>query len=287
MKRLPLYIITNMDSTNSNLVRMSHEKAVVDVNVPEKHKMSFAKVLERDYEHETFGFSQRILTLDAIAIDDWEMQLTNMRDCTMDTCIGIATHDKSCHFPGNSFNYSSHRLLFIEFKLDCVSPTRVKSSDLKRKVSHTRSIFAGNPLDRADIFIFPKHLASPYKNTFNRLRLEANKKDYINWEALSPEEFNNYIAFEEDIPYQPINSRENIEQSLSMALKSGDINELDKILSFWRSEITRFNNLYMVQEKHHIMSVVQEILAKSIPSSMDEDDKEYLRMEFPNFFPDY
>lgn len=56
MKRLPLYIITNMDSTNSNLVRMSHEKAVVDVNVPEKHKMSFAKVLERDYEHETFGF---------------------------------------------------------------------------------------------------------------------------------------------------------------------------------------------------------------------------------------
>lgn len=275
-----------MNSADSNLVRMSHGKAVEDANVPDIHKMSFAEVLEREYKGKSFNFSPRILSVDAISIDDLEMQLTKRRDCTMDTCIGIATHDISRPIPDGSFNYSNHRLLFVEFKLKCVSPTALNMSDLKRKASHTRSIFAGNPVDVSDIFIFPKNLIPPYKNKFNRLKRDANKNEFQYWEVMSPEDFNNYVAFEEDIPYQPINSRENIESSIKGALSGGSSDELEAILNYWRSEATRYLNCYILKEKQHIISAVTDILSEIIPTIEDEEEREYLRMEFPNFFQD-
>lgn len=252
------------------------------MNAPDDCKMTFADVLKRDYKDKTFNFSPRILSMKAVSIDEMELNRTKLLDKTMDTCVGIATHDSLKRY-GDIINCSHHRLLLVELKLNCTSSTSITPGPLLGKVSHTRTLLAGYPVDIADIFIFTKELAASYKRTFINLKKGGNKNAYLYWEAMSPEDFNNYIAFEEDLPFEPINKKEDIISDLTSAYYDMGIDSLIQSLSYWRQQMANYHNSYQLLEEDHVMTTVKETLQTLTPEIKDEDELTYLEMEFPNF----
>lgn len=281
MDRLPLYIIISANHQDADLVRIGHDKAVHEAEAPLACKMSFADVLRRDYKNETYGFSPRVLSMMAISIDEWELLRTQRLDMTMDTCVGIATHDRSKQY-GSVLNCSNHRLLMVEFKLKCKSPNRVKMTDLLGKVRHTHSLFAGHRIDQTNIFIFPDGLVSSYRSTLNRFRNGAGKNDYVFWEIMSPEDFNNYIAFEADLPFQPINKKENIINHIKSACGNNNTQRLEASLNHWRNRMEQYWASYQIQEAAHIKQTLREVIEEILPD-LSNDDRQFIEMEYSVF----
>lgn len=282
MDRLPLYIIISSNHRDVNLVRIGDDKAVQEAAAPTACKMTFADVLRRDYKNETYGFSRRILSMMAISIDAWELLGTQRPDMTMDTCVGIATHDRSKQY-GTIFNSSSHRLLLVEFKLKCKSSTSVRLPDLRKKVRHTRSLFTNHPVDEANIFIFPDGLVSSYRSVLNRFRTGAGKTDYAYWEIMSPKDFNDYIAFEENLPFVPVNKQEDIISDITLAYQNHGVAGLDKSLNRWKTLIMQYKSKYRLQEVDHITMTIKEILQTILHDMSQEDEKGYIEMEYSIF----
>lgn len=268
-----------MMETEERKSRVYHTKATEDVTDARSFMTTFGKVVEKDSGADSFGFSERINAMECIDMDLWEKSISGQTDKTMDCAIGMSTFDD------NARRHSFHRLLLVELKMNCRSrkPT-IGSTELAGKVRHSCDMLNGHPIDRAMIFLFPETQRSIYARELYNWQHGSDKKRFKHWKVLNPDQFNNYIGFKEDYPYNPTYKEEMIVQTLLSHIASKDYGELCRALNDWKERLIECQIRYMVEEESHIREVVSKTMRSIFPEISDGDEKEFIEMEFGHIF---
>lgn len=251
------------------------EAAIKQAAVNEKYHRSFDEIVQKDSPGRSFGFDQRILTMQCIDMDQVETDRSGSNKRTMDLLVGIA------NFNDNSRKYSSIRLLPIELKLNCESFNLSKSA-LKNKDTHTRTLLLGTIFTKESLFLFPQDLISVAQSNLNRWSKGSNAAEVENWVFISPEQINAYIHFEEDYPYQPKTDFQVISSQIDTHIQNGNIERCAKYLDGTiRPQVEKLRAQYM---KDEVVYIINQLKAKmdqvysELPSNTDPTEKEYLKI---------
>ena len=149
-------------------------------------------------------------------MDEKEAAISGDNDKTMDLVVGVARFDDT------NRTYTQMRLLPVELKLGCSSFNGISKSQLLGKNQHTRDMLAHFQMDNHSVFIFKKEVVSQARSGKSRWEKEPNSNVIANWEMLSPEDYNEYIGFENDFPYRPITNLKEIRENIKNLVEQRD-----------------------------------------------------------------
>lgn len=243
--------------------------------IDSQFKMSFEEILHKDYGNNTYGFSSDVLGMLCIDHDAWEKSASGQdNDKTMDCSTSIAAFDN------NRYIYSHHRHLLIELKLRCVAHTLNKNA-YTGKIVHSRSLLNGYPQHPANIFIFTENVQRKAKSDIAQWSRGSGGSVFKSVLAMTPENLNEYIGFEHQFPYKPINEQEEIANGLVAA--QGDPDKLYKLLSYWKEQAQYHMGAYRHLEYLHICNTVASLYDKLLDSLPEGIDKEAIRIELDEF----
>lgn len=240
----------------------------------EKFVRSFGEVLSDDYDSRTFSFEKRILEMECLDLDRYDHSENGIQDGSMDCAVSVSS------FNLNSRKHSNHRVLLVEFKLDCTSKNTLGESELLKKELHSREILSSFNIsaDLISVFIFPKNLKSVYKSKVERWKRGSGGSSFKYWEITTPVDFNEFIKFEENYPYMPVNKAEKIIYELRSALDNGTEPFL-KVVEQWYSQASICADRYQLDEFRHIMRVLSENVPRLIERITEKDDREFIESE--------
>lgn len=215
----------------------------------------------RDYEESLFQSS--IICLD---LDKYETACAGENDATMDAATGIADYNN------NRISFPRH--LLVELRLGYESLSSIDLSKMKQKVVHSRDILSPEPVNERVVFIFKSRVAPLARNRFSRLSLQD--KELRNWDIMCIEEFSGYIRDISEFPYVPENNLDSIRTNLNSKYLSGGLNEIDKMLSYWKNRIEKYKLHYKNEECKAIANVIIAFL-KNIQVNQGSFEEEVVK----------
>lgn len=195
------------------------------------------EVAHKDYPNTVF-FSNKIKCLD---LDLYEAHHNNgSPDNTMDAAIGIA----SCEHG----HISNHRLALVELRMGYKNIDNLSWTIMRRKVTHSRELLDGTPLESKNYFIFTDKLAPQATNWFSRLANGGSiGKNCI---AISVSEFNNLILFEENIQTSLINNPDDIKAVIQKYIDTNNWNKLIESTYYWMRKADSYKTIYYNPAEH-------------------------------------
>lgn len=245
--------------------------------IDSKFKKTFAEILRKDYDNDTYGFSRDILGILCIEHDAWEKSLSGDDDKTMDCSTSVAVYDNTNN------HYSNHRHLMIELKLRCKSHTLGKDVYLG-KIGHSRDLLKGHPVHPASIFVFIESVQRKAKSEIAHWRRGSDGSAFKSVIAMTPQNLNDFIGFENQYPYQPINKGEDIRNGLIGV--QGDAEKILQMLAHWKQQAIIHLNAYRHIEYVHICATVSSLADLLLDSISDNIDRELIRLELDDFKKD-
>lgn len=205
-----------MGQMKTNQDRVYHNPILDNIVDSQQYRHDFVHFLDKDYKGNIYGFSKRILGTQCLDMDEKEAAISGDNDKTMDLVVGVARFDDT------NRTYTQMRLLPVELKLGCSSFNGISKSQLLGKNQHTRDMLAHFQMDNHSVFIFKKEVVSQARSGKSRWEKEPNSNVIANWEMLSPEDYNEYIGFENDFPYRPITNLKEIRENIKNLVEQRD-----------------------------------------------------------------
>lgn len=228
------------------------ELEVYDNSVVYAHKQAncFASTLSRisirDYGQD-YGLSNNVAALD---IDAWETATSGRNDKTMDAAIGVA------NYVGNTPR--SQRFLLVELRMNYTGHgANSKTSDMKAKSSHTRSLLSDCPVDGRSFFLFTKNVAQVVRNRVSRESI--NDKSLLKWVISSPDVFVGLFHFIQDLPYQPESPIEDIRKIGKNLVFAASFDKAMEHLHYWLDEVKKYYDKYKHEECKALLAVIQDV----------------------------
>jgi len=234
----------------------------------------FCHFLDKDYDGNTFGFSDKILETLCIDVDEYEKSQPSSNQSSMDLMTGISS------FNPTSQKESNLRLLPVELKLFVGSKKGLEISELKFKNDNTRTRFSGQPIDEHSVFIYTERVVNQVKHIISQYSLGKNSSVYKKWEIMTPKQYNDYIKFRTDFPYIPINDLSTISNEIKQLCDKNEIEQCIDIVDEWIDKAKDYERKYNVNECNAICSMLLEVI-QDILNSMSKDennDIEYLAL---------
>lgn len=254
--------------------RVYNPDLVLTHSINDDFKKQFSEILYKDYEENSYGFSQEVLNMICIDHDEWEKSSSGSNDKTMDCSTAVASFDDVRRI------YSNHRHLLIELKLKCKSHTLDKS-DYTGKIKHSRDLLFGSRLHSAYIFIFIDSVQRKAKSNLAQWSRGSNGSIFKMIVPITPTDFNSFIGFEHQFPYTPINKREAIVDSLKTTL--GNADAIYAAISYWKDKVIAYMGTYQLQEVSHICETISSLYESLVGSLEDEIDKQFIILELEEF----
>ncbi len=236
----------------------------------DKYLHEFKDFLLKDYKNKRFNFAQRILDTICIDMDQIEIDLRNDQDRTMDLVIGISKYDNTTQ------SIHDKRLLPVELKLGCLSIDAISKTELMGKDQHTRNLLSGHPVDSFSIFIFTNKVAPQAKSEKARWEKEANASAIKNWLMMSPTDYNAYIGFREDFPYQPITNLTAISQMIHQLSQEKNYDGCIDYIEEKKYEAEIYKLKYNINECKAITSSLYEAITAILVQEIPTDYSDYL-----------
>lgn len=250
------------------------ESIVKSLSVEDKYKQRFSNIVSKDSPGKSFGFTQRIHDTLCIDMDMVEIDNGGDSDNTMDLVVGIAQYDNYRQ------SFSNKRFLPVELKLNCKSFAGITKKELVRKDRHTRDILNGYSavVGLHSAFIFPEEVAPSAKNSKSRWNQEANSGNLKNWDMMSPIEYNTYIHFVEDYPYNPQTDINDIKNKIAELFSNNDIDGLIKFIDYYTKIAEGHKRKYNMNECRAIATALSDSIESLVGKGQDTDIDEYLSM---------
>lgn len=229
----------------------------------EKCANTLLGVSNRDYPGK-YIFDSRIECLD---IDTYEKMIHGKNaDKTMDAVIGICT----CRYDKRK---TSPRLLLVELRMDFKSSHNLSVGKMNRKVTYTRDLLGAEiSIDPHNYFIFDNSVREQVKRWFARKANEGGGFKYnVAW---SVDDFCVNIQSFDDLPYKPINQKEEIMQNVSIYVAMKDWNKLFAVVEFWlnRAKKYKYSNIYEFNNvKEFICEIWQKFKFQDIELNENEE----------------
>lgn len=216
----------------------------------------------RDYGN-TYCFNPDIQCLD---IDTYEKKLRKGSPShTGDAVIGISTYKDNTE--------NNPRLLIIELRMGYSNPSNLSHSEIAYKISYTRSLLGGEgTIDEESVLIFNDNAVSRAKSWLSRRNKTcAELRKCI---ACSVSDFNSMVKSPNDFPYNPINGKDIIRNSILHHMGKATKTELLKQIRFWCEKAESYRLKYNLPEFQHIAQVLAEIWSslKANPANYIEDE---------------
>lgn len=263
-----------MENKKTNPKRVYQDITIANIPIDVKYKQRFNNILKKDYHDKQFGFMPRIQQTLCLDMDKIETDNGGNNDNTMDLTLGIAQYDDTKQ------NFSFHRLLPVELKLDCKSFVRLRKDDLVRKDRHTRDILNGFSItaDSHSVFLFTEEVAPSAKSGKSRWEKESNSHSLKYWEMMSPKEYNSYLQFKEDFPYKPITDVDSIKRNITKLFSNGDIDVLISFIDACKNKAEVYKRKYYLNECDIIANTLSESISYLMSCNDDVDIEDYLSM---------
>lgn len=224
-------------------------------------------IANRDYPRKNYFDT---LNVDALDLDTYEKNIHKGHcgnlACTGDAVIGIAL--------GKSGDTLVHpAVMIVELRMGYKHGDNISLRDLKRKVTHTKTLLAVTlPIHANYYFVFTDNEEPQAKSLLYREAQEiGSMQDY---KIASVSEFTNCMKDPSQIPYQYQYSDENIAQSFNRCLtnKICDINNFNKQFYYWLGIIGRMKAHYNQQEAKHITECLNKVLEQIKQIPLSEED---------------
>lgn len=171
----------------------------------------------------------------------------------------------------------------IELKLRCKSHTLGKDVYLG-KIGHSRDLLKGHPVHPASIFVFIESVQRKAKSEIAHWRRGSDGSAFKSVIAMTPQNLNDFIGFENQYPYQPINKGEDIRNGLIGV--QGDAEKILQMLAHWKQQAIIHLNAYRHIEYVHICATVSSLADLLLDSISDNIDRELIRLELDDFKKD-
>lgn len=228
-----------------------------------KYLTSLACIAKRDYRVD-FGFPNKVLALD---MDRVEIDSKGQNDKTMDAAIGIA------NFSSNKI--SSQRLLLVELRMNYTGQgDNSRTSEMKSKDAHTRSLLCDSPVDKRSCFIFSKNVAACKRNAINRE--SQNDSTLRNWIIMSPDDFIGLFLFVDELPYQPQSPIDEIRECGSTLVATSDYDNAINLINYWLRKTESYYNQYKLEECRVLVNVIDEVAAELLACKEKLSEDNYI-----------
>ena len=230
----------------------------------------FIDIVQKDSPGEIFGFSDHMQNAMCLDLDVAAKSLGGNNPSTLDCAFRVGNYNVI-----NS-KFSNPRWLLVELKLNSVEAQKDRK-DLLKKVTDTEKGFSGETLDTSRNFIYNKALHSQKRNLFNSWKKGTNASTFKNWNCFSPEEFECFLLFKENLPYNPINESDAILASLPLSITP---EEFDSQMQYWKRLAEEYKLKGNQYEYEHILAVLYSILGAYLSMIPESDEKEFLKEEW-------
>ena len=213
----------------------------------------------RDYKR---AFSpEALLCLD---LDAYEASCSGNNDATMDAATGISDYENN--------HKASPRHLLVELRFGYKSTQNFDLNNMKRKVSHSKSILSPERIHERVAFIYTPEVAPRAHSFFSRLAKADHEVG--TWDAMDVEGFRNNVFDATKLPYQPENDLEAIVDTIYKKYTDGGLETLDIFLKYWIEQMHQYNLKYKHAESDAIARAIVDTLQTL--DIKDSFEKEYL-----------
>lgn len=242
---------------------------------------TFGEIVRKDSPGSSFGFTSDVLSMLCLDHDAVEISRPGSNEMTVDCSTVVSSLEEA------TLRLKNHRHLFIELKLNCKAHN-LKKADYQGKIDHSLVLIQDhcNHISNVHpdyVFLFTdavKGRAIRDVNGWSRGSGGSLLKRVV---ILGPTEFNEYIRFPHQFPYNPKNSQKTIEDIFQQVrnLKEDCLEALDN----WYKRAVAYGSAGLTLEQQHIAKTVVHILEtwlKEADEGQDmEIEREYLE-EFEN-----
>ena len=234
-----------------------------------KYRCSFGAIVEKDSPGKSFGFDNRLLSVECIDADQVETDKSGSNEKTMDLIMGLADFDDVRQ------EYRRMYLLPVELKLNC-SSFNLKLSDLRGKDEHTRLSFNGNFAQRS-VFVFTEKVVGQAINNLNRWKRGTESNDIKHWLMIAPNQLNGLVKFRADFPYVPQTDFEAIYNRIDSFIEAHDI---DGCYNYIANEVfaivIRYGNEQFNRREVDYLASKLKTKMDGVYNGLDEIEKGYL-----------
>lgn len=238
------------------------ERLIINNKVVEEHAIaqSYLSTLHaiswRDYH--PIDYFQETPQIDALDLDGYEKSLQKKQlACTSDAVIGVAIDYQNGRFV-------SPRLLLVELRMDYKHGDSISLTSLRNKVNHSKTLLLNGTASLHDkyYFVFTTYVAEQAKRY---LRDEAQEYGRMSeYCAVSVDEMRKILIDPSTLPYTPIHSKTDVQNSLLPLITGVNNINVKKFLAqleFWKSELESAYKSYNVDELHHLLDTLSPIIS--------------------------
>lgn len=242
----------------------------------ESFRYSFIDIVQKDSPGQTFGFSTLMQNVSCFDLDQAVKSLGGNNQSSMDCIIRTSTYD-AVHQ-----KFYNPKWLLVELKLNSEEAQQDRM-DLKKKVTETECGLSGLDIDISRNFIYPESIWSQKRSLFAQWQRGSGGSVFRNWSCYSPALFEQFLLFQENLPYKPENNHEHILQSFS---NCANPDKFDKQMRYWLSRTEHYQKNGNRYEHDHILTSLSIIFYEFLDSLEPSDDKDLL-CEYWNFLEKY
>lgn len=232
-------------------------------------RQGFAQTLsvisERDYPRKGYFADTGIPAID---IDTYETSRAGDNGNTADAAIGI------CDESGG--RRTRPRLLLVELRMDYDTVSNLRVGEMVRKERHSRELIAdGNtPIDRTMCLVFKPDVEQQAISWVNRKK--RTESDINDWKCFSPATLLNYINYNTEIPYAPLEETASRATRFTAVCATGDIEAISREWDSVRSYLTRCNQHYQLAESRWLSAEIVRSIDRMTPSPGTTEEAEVL-----------
>lgn len=236
-------------------------------------RKTLKEIVQKDSPGKTFEFTDSVLQISALDLDDIEAECGGEKSSTMDCLVGIGSYNP---YKGDLTNV---RYMLIELKLNSKKDHLDKKS-LTSKVNHSSELLKDKPLEQIKVFIYPERMFQLAKRHFSSWQRGDKSNYYKLWKCMTPAMYNEFILFKENIPLIPLYGDDEIHSSFSDAFNNISTDEFINVLEYWVTKAVEFRNQYQIFQEQNILGILKGIFQNFIDTAIDSEDKEFLKLEY-------
>ena len=165
--------------------------------------------------------------------------------------------------------------MLVELRLDYQSSRNLDKSSLVRKIKHSKDLLSESRIAPNSCFIFSEEVAPKAQSWVRRFAREFS----ANWVVMNPIQFNAFIKFESDMPYQPENDLDRIKEVLYECLKKKDLKNFFDNTRYWRTEALKYRNQFKLLEFEAITDTLWDIWKSFDIAAYSSDEMDILESE--------
>lgn len=253
-----------------------NNKVVGEHTIAQSYLSTLHAISWRDYR--PVDYFKEPPKIDALDLDGYEKSLQKKQlACTGDAVVGVASDYQNGQF-------TSPRLLIVELRMNYTHGDSISLTALKKKVNHSKELLFDGTCSLHDkyYFVFTTYVAEQAKRY---LRDEAQEYGRMSeYCAVSVDEMRKILIDPSTLPYTPIHSKTDIQNSLLPLITGVNNINVKKFLAqleFWKSELESAYKSYNVDELHHLLDTLSPIISSLQTNSMYQrlSDEEQIEIE--------